>query len=91
LVWVGALVVVLIVVAVGARPVAVRLWLAGLISDRALFIASVARFPAIVLAFGLILRVPLPLLLLLTSLSLVPGLLFSRVVHDAIQKRPTRR
>lgn len=89
--WVGALVVVLIVVAVGARPLAVRLWLAGLISDRALFIASVARFPAIVLAFGLILRVPLPLLLLLTSLSLVPGLLFSRVVHDAIQKRPTRR
>jgi len=83
--------VVLIVVAVGARPLAVRLWLAGLISDRALFIASVARFPAIVLAFGLILRVPLPLLLLLTSLSLVPGLLFSRVVHDAIQKRPTRR
>jgi hypothetical protein len=91
LVWVGALVVVLIVVAAGARPLAVRLWLAGLISDRALFIASVARFPAIVLAFGLILRVPLPLLLLLTSLSLVPGLLFSRVVHDAIQKRPTRR
>jgi len=90
-VWVGALVVVLIVVAAGARPLAVRLWLAGLISDRALFIASVARFPAIVLAFGLILRVPLPLLLLLTSLSLVPGLLFSRVVHDAIQKRPTRR
>jgi len=90
-VWVGALVVVLIVVAVCARPLAVRLWLAGLISDRALFIASVARFPAIVLAFGLILRVPLPLLLLLTSLSLVPGLLFSRVVHDAIQKRPTRR
>lgn len=89
--WVGALVVVLIVVAAGARPLAVRLWLAGLISDRALFIASVARFPAIVLAFGLILRVPLPLLLLLTSLSLVPGLLFSRVVHDAIQKRPTRR
>ena len=89
--WIGALVVVLIVVAVGARPVAVRLWLAGLISDRALFIASVARFPAIVLAFGLILRVPLPLLLLLTSLSLVPGLLSSRVVHDAIQKRPTRR
>ena len=89
--WIGALVVVLIVVAVGARPLAVRLWLAGLISDRALFIASVARFPAIVLAFGLILRVPLPLLLLLTSLSLVPGLLFSRVVHDAIQKRPTRR
>ena len=89
--WIGALVVVLIVVAVGARPVAVRLWLTGLISDRALFVASVARFPAIVLAFGLILRVPLPLLLLLTLLSLVPGLLFSRVVHDAIQKRPTRR
>jgi hypothetical protein len=87
----AALVFLVILAALVARPVAVRLWLAGLISDRALFVASVARFPAIVLAFGLILRVPLPLLLLLTLLSLVPGLLFSRVVHDAIQKRPTRR
>ena len=83
--------VVVILATLVARPVAVRLWLAGLISDRALFVASVARFPALVFAFGLILRVPLPLLLLLAMLSLVPGVLFSRVVNDAIQKRPTRR
>lgn len=76
------LVAVVILVAIFARPVAVRLWLAGMISDRVLFAASVARFPALVFVFGLILRVPLPLLLLLAVLSLVPGLLLSRVVRQ---------
>jgi hypothetical protein len=80
---VGAvLVAVVILVAIFARPLAVRLWLAGMISDRVLFAASVARFPALVFVFGLILRVPLPLLLLLAVLSLVPGLLLSRVVRQ---------
>jgi hypothetical protein len=78
----AALVAVVILVAIFARPVAVRLWLAGMISDRVLFAASVARFPALVFVFGLILRVPLPLLLLLAVLSLVPGLLLSRVVRQ---------
>jgi hypothetical protein len=87
----AALVVLVILAAVIIRPLAVRLWREGLIGDRALFIASVARFPALVLAFGLMLRVPLPPLILLTLLSLLPGLLLSRVVHDATQKRPTRR
>lgn len=76
------LVAVVILVAIFARPLAVRLWLAGMISDRVLFAASVARFPALVFVFGLILRVPLPLLLLLAVLSLVPGLLLSRVVRQ---------
>lgn len=87
----AALVVVVVVVAIVARPIAVRLWLEGMISDRALFVASVARFPALVFVFGLILRVPLPPLFLLTVLSLVPGLLFSRVVRDPTQKQTTRR
>lgn len=78
----AALVAVVILVAIFARPLAVRLWLAGMISDRVLFAASVARFPALVFVFGLILRVPLPLLLLLAVLSLVPGLLLSRVVRQ---------
>jgi hypothetical protein len=80
-----------VLAAVAVRPLAVRLWLAGLISDRALFLASVARFPAVVLVFGLIVRVPLPLLALLTVLSLVPGVLLSRVVHDATPNHPTHR
>ena len=79
---VAALVAIVILAAVIARPVAVRLWRLGMISDRALFAASVARFPALVFAFGLILRVPIPIVVLLAVLSLVPGFLLSRVVHD---------
>lgn len=85
------LVALVILGAVAIRPVAVRLWLAGLISDRALFLASVARFPTIVLVLGLMLRVPMPLLILLTVLSLVPGVLLSRVVHDATHNHPTHK
>jgi hypothetical protein len=89
---VGALLVTFIILtAVVIRPVAVRLWRAGLISDRALFVASVARFPALVLAFGFILRVPIPLLIMLTVVSLIPGLLLSRVVHDTIDEQLTDR
>jgi hypothetical protein len=85
---VGALLVTLMILtAVVIRPVAVRLWRAGLISDRALFVASVARFPTLVLAVGFILRVPMPLLIVLTVVSLIPALLLSRVVHDATSSR----
>lgn len=86
-----AFVAVVILVAIVARPIAVRLWLAGLISDRVLFAASVARLPALVFVFGLLLRVPLPLLILLTVLSVLPGILFSRVVRDPTQNQTTRR
>jgi hypothetical protein len=82
----AALLVLVIFVAVVSRPLAVRLWLAGRISDRTLFVASVARFPVLTPVFGLILRVPIPMLLLLTALSLVPGLLFSRVVRESIHR-----
>ena len=87
----AVLVALVILGAVALRPIAVRLWLAGLISDRALFLASVARFPTVVLVLGLFLRVPLPLLIALMALSLVPGVLLSRVVHDATHKQTTRR
>jgi hypothetical protein len=85
------LVPVVILAAVVIRPVAVRLWRAGLIGDRALFAASVARFPTLVLAFGFILRVPIPLLIVLTVVSLIPALLLSRVVHDATDEQLTNR
>ena len=87
----GVLVAVIILAAVVIRPVAVRLWRAGLISDRALFVASVARFPTLVFVLGFILRVPMPLLILLSVLSLVPGLLLSRVVHDVTDEQLTHR
>ena len=88
----GALLVTFILLtAVVIRPVAVRLWRAGLISERALFVASVARFPTLVFVFGFILRVPMPLLILLSVLSLVPGFLLSRVVHDVTDEQLTDR
>ena len=88
----GALLVTFVILtAVVIRPVAVRLWRAGLISDRALFVASVARFPALVLAFGFILRIPIPLLVMLTVVSLIPGVLLSRVVHDTTDEQLTDR
>jgi hypothetical protein len=87
-IWFAALVV---VVAVGARVVAVPLWRAGWIGDGALFGLSIARFPAITFAVGLILRVPLPLLVLLTVISLVPGLVRSRVIHDPPRGESARR
>jgi hypothetical protein len=87
---VAALVVLVILAGVAARPIAVRLWRAGLISDRALFAASVARFPALVFAFGLLLRVPLSIVVLLSVLSLVPGFLLSRVVRDETREQIDR-
>ena len=88
----GALLVTFVILtAVVIRPVAVRLWRAGLISDRALFVGSVARFPALVLAFGFILRIPIPLLVMLTVVSLIPGVLLSRVVHDTTDEQLTDR
>ena len=88
----GALLVTFITLtAIFIRPLEVRLWRAGLISDRALFVASVARFPTLVLTFGFILRVPVPLLIVLTSVSLIPGLLLSRVVHETTDEQLTDR
>jgi len=91
MIWIGGLVVGLIVAAVGARLVAVPLWRAGWISDRALFVLSIARFPALTFAFGLLLRVTLPLLLLLTLISLVPGLVMSRVIREVVRDQSARR
>jgi hypothetical protein len=87
---VAAVLALVILGAVVARPIAVRLWRMGMISDRALVAASVARFPALVFAFGLILRLPIALVVVLSALSLVPGLLLSRVVHDETREQIDR-
>jgi hypothetical protein len=87
---VAALVLLVILAAVAARPIAVRLWRMGMISDRALFAASVARFPALVFVFGLLLRLPLSIVVLLSVLSLVPGFLLSRVVRDETHEQIDR-
>lgn len=80
----GLLTVLVIVIAVISRPVEVRLWRAGRISDRTLAIAGLARFPIVVFAFGLIVGASWPLLLALTALSIVPGFLFYSFMRTVI-------
>jgi hypothetical protein len=75
----GLLVVLVIAAAVMSRPIEVRLWRAGKISDRALAIVVLARFPIVAIVFGLIVGAPIPLLILITALAIVPGLMFCRL------------
>jgi hypothetical protein len=90
--WVVATFVAFVIVgAVVLRAVAVGLWRASVIGDRALVILSISRFPAVTFAFGLILRVPLPLLVVVTLISLLPGLLLSRVIRETIGEQSARR
>jgi hypothetical protein len=80
----GLLVAVVIVVAVISRPIEVRLWRAGRISDRTLAIVGLARFPTLAFAFGLIVGASIEIVVLITALAIVPGLMFYRFMLDLI-------
>lgn len=86
----GLLVALLIVAAVISRPLEVRLWRAGRITDRTLAIVTLARFPIVAFAFGLINGAPIPLLILITALAVVPGLLSYRLMLDFIRGTAVR-
>jgi hypothetical protein len=86
----GLLVALVIVAAVISRPIEVRLWRAGKISDRTLAIVVLARFPIVAFVFGLIAGAPIPLLILITALAIVPGLMFYRFMLDFIREAAVR-
>ena len=86
----GLLVALVIAAAVISRPIEVRLWRAGKISDRALAIVGLARFPIVAFVFGLIVGAPIPLLILITALAIVPGLMFYRFMLDFIREAAVR-
>jgi len=86
----GLLVALVIAAAVISRPIEMRLWRAGRISDRTLAIAGLARFPIIAFLFGLILGASIPLLILITAVAIVPGLMFYRFMLDFIRDTAVR-
>ena len=86
----GLLVALVIAAAVISRPIEMRLWRAGRISDRTLAIVGLARFPIIAFLFGLILGASIPLLILITAVAIVPGLMFYRFMLDFIRDTAVR-
>ena len=69
-VWVVA-----VAIAVASRPIEVRLWRAGRLSDRALAVLLLARLPLLTLFAIVAQRIFDPIGLLLLGISLLPGLL----------------
>jgi hypothetical protein len=86
----GWLVALVIAAAVISRPIEMRLWRAGRISDRTLAIVGLARFPIVAFLFGLIVGASIPLLILITSVAIVPGLMFYRFMLDFIRHAAVR-
>ena len=82
----GLLIGIVLVAAVVSRPVEVRLWRAGRVSDRTAALLLVGRFPVIVLLFGLIHGGSLPITIGLTALALLPAALFYRFTLDALRQ-----
>ena len=66
---------ILLIVAVLVRPMAVRLWRAGLISRRTVMIVVFGRFPALVFAYGVITGAAPLLIVGLSALAIVPTLI----------------
>lgn len=78
------LVAILLMVAVLVRPVAIRLWRAGLISRRLALIVVFGRFPALVSALGVITGAAPPLILALSALAIVPTLILRGPLMDIL-------
>ena len=86
-VWVWVVVVIL---AVASRPIEVRLWRAGKLSDRTLAALLLARLPALATFAVIANGASLPVALLLIGSSLLSPLLFYRFVLGVIQEQSRR-
>jgi len=87
----GALVAVVMVAAVVSRPLELRLWRAGRLSDRSTAILLIARFPVVCFVLGLIVGASGPLLIRITALAVLPGLLFYRFTLDLLRDQAATR
>lgn len=61
-----------IIAAVVSRPIEVRLWRAGRLSDRVVTLLLLGRFPVLVTLFAVLSSAPLPLAVFVVAISLVP-------------------
>jgi hypothetical protein len=74
----------LIAAAVISRPVEVRLWRAGRLSDRTTALLLVGRFPVVVGLYAIIDGASLPFIAGITLMGLVPAVLFYRFALDLL-------
>jgi uncharacterized membrane protein len=87
--WLALLIVVL---AVASRPIEVRLWRAGRISDRAVTVLLLGRFPVIVAIAALATGGPTLLTAALIGISVLPPVLFYRWMLGLVRdQRPEAR
>ena len=83
-VWLPILV---IVGAVASRPIEVRLWRRGRLSDQALALLLVGRFPLLVGLLSVMGGVPPPFTLLLVAIGVLPSVVAYPLVRDVIREQ----
>jgi hypothetical protein len=76
-----------IIAAVASRPIEMRLWRAGRLSDRTTAVLLLGRFPALCFVFGLMANAPTDLLVGTTAISMVPPVLFYRFTLDLLRRQ----
>ena len=84
------LVAILLMVAVLARPVAVRLWRAGLISRRTAMFVVFGRFPALVFTYGVMNGAAPLLILALSALAIIPILILRGPLMEILNDSPVQ-
>lgn len=77
----------IMILAVASRPIEVRLWRAGRLSDRAVTVLMLARFPLLVAMGALATGGPLALDLLLVGLALLPSVFLYRFLLGIVRER----
>lgn len=87
----GVVVGLLVVAAVLSRPIEVRLWRAGRLSDRTTTILLLGRSPVIGFVGSLISEAAWPLVVGITMLGLLPSALFYRFVLDLLREQSRER
>ena len=81
----------IVAIAVASRPIETRAWRAGRLSDRALTLLIVGRFPLLVGLIALLTGASLPLALFAVAVSLVSGLFLYRFALGLVQDSSARR
>ena len=79
--------IVVIVAALASRPIEVALWRIGRLSDRALALLLVGRFPLLVGLLSVMDNVALPLTILLVAIGVLPCVIAYPLVHDLVRPK----
>jgi hypothetical protein len=80
------LTVLVLILAVASLHIEVRLWRAGRLSDRAVTVLVLARFPLLVAISAIATGGPLPLDLFLVGVSLLPSVVMYRFLLEIVRE-----